>query len=173
MSQNFVGFSESWKYIYAHLSGICRRQMIVNLFGEEDTEPTSLGDCCDVCKTHTNVSDHKQELKVLIDALDVLGSKGEVKVSEWIRGSNISWTDMHDKKAMSYGNHCGKDINFWIQFIKQCHVKSLIKFEFKSMITTNGSYVIHGVYSPLPEGRDLANSQDEQFMLPVHQVKLT
>ena len=36
------GFLESWKYIlYAHFSEICRCQMIVNLFGEEDTEPTS------------------------------------------------------------------------------------------------------------------------------------
>ena len=52
-------------------------------------------------------------------------------------------------------------------------MKSLIKFELKSIIKTNGSYAVHGVYSPLPEGRDLANSQDEQFMLPVHQVKLT
>lgn len=70
------------------------------IFGEEDTEPTSLGDCCDICKTQTNVSDHKQELKVLIDARDVLGSKGEVKVSEWIIlcGSNISWTDIYNAR---------------------------------------------------------------------------
>ena len=68
--------------------------------GEEDTKPTSVGDCCDVCKTHTNISDHKQKLKVLIDALDVIGSKGEVKVSELICGSNtcISWTDSTMKK---------------------------------------------------------------------------
>ena len=165
------GFSESWKYIYAHLSGKCRRRLIVNIFGEEDTKPTSLGDCCDVCKNNTNVSDHKPELKVLIDALDVVGCKGEVKIAEWIRGSNIPWTDMHDKKALSYGNHCGKDINFWRQFIKQCHVKSLIKFELKSMIKTNGTYAVHGVYSPLPEGRELANSDDKELLLPVHQSK--
>lgn len=128
-------------------------------------------DCCDVRKSETNVSDHKQELKILIDAMDIIGSKGEVKIAEWIRGSNITWTDMHNKKALSYGNHCGKDINFWRQFIKQCHVKSLIKLELKSIIKANGSYAIHGMYCPLPEGRELANCEDKEFLLPVHQIK--
>lgn len=75
---------------YAHLGGLCRRRLILNLFGEKDTEPTSLGDCCDVYKSETNVSDHKRELKILIDAMDTIRSKGEVKIAEWIRGSNIT-----------------------------------------------------------------------------------
>jgi len=37
-------------------------------------------------KVH-NYSDFKEELKVLIDAVDHLGGMGEVKVAEWIRGS--------------------------------------------------------------------------------------
>lgn len=73
---------------------------------------------------------------------------------------------MHNKKALSYGNHCGKDINFWRQFIKQCHVKSLIKFELKSIIKANEFYAVHGTYYPLPEGRKLANSEDKEFLLP-------
>ena len=38
----------------------------------------------------------KKELKILIDALDKVGYRGEVKISEWIRGSKIPWTDAFD-----------------------------------------------------------------------------
>ena len=44
--------------------------------------------------------DCKEELKVLIDALDKLGCKGEVKISEWMRGSKVSWKDAFDKSSI-------------------------------------------------------------------------
>jgi len=40
-----------------------------------------------VCIKYTVTSDFKEELKVLIDAVDHLEGMGEVKVAEWIRGS--------------------------------------------------------------------------------------
>ena len=95
-----------------------------------------------------------------------MGCKGEVKIAEWIRGSNISWTSAHNKQAFSYGNHCGKDITFWRTFTKQCHGASLIKFQLKSMIKSNGTYAVHGIYYPLPKGRELINSED-QLLLPL------
>ena len=161
-------------YVYGHLSGLCRRRTILDLFDEKETEATSLGECCDVCRKAPQVqlSDYKKEMKVLINALDEVGCKGEVKVAEWIRGSNISWTDSHNKKPFSYGNHCGKSITFWRTFIKQCHVLSLISFELKSMIKGNGSYAVHGIYYLAQKGRDLVQS-DESVMLPVHTDKAT
>ena len=35
--------------------------------------------------------DFKKELKVLTDALDTVGTKGEVEVAERIRGSALLW----------------------------------------------------------------------------------
>ena len=104
--------------------------MILELFGEDETMPEYNSDCCDVCKNSTSAvsCDHKEELKILMNALDELGCKGEVKVAEWIRGSKVSWTNAHNKQAFSYGNHLGKDITFWRTFIKQCHVVSLINW---------------------------------------------
>ena len=66
------------------------------MFGEESTSSISTEDCCDVYiyKVH----DFKEELKVLIDAVDHLGDMGEVKVAEWIRGSKIAWTNAWNKK---------------------------------------------------------------------------
>lgn len=99
--QLLSGFAESWWYVNGHLAGLCRRRIILDLFGEKDTPATAQGDCCDVCKSTSNVSDHKLELKVLINALEEVGCKGEVKVAEWIRGSNISWTNAHNKQWKS------------------------------------------------------------------------
>ena len=54
------------------------------------------GACCDVCITQGNsdavYENFCPELKVLIDALDEVGRKGEVKGAEWTRGSKLSWT---------------------------------------------------------------------------------
>ena len=35
-------------------------------------------------------TDYREELRILNDALEQVGNKGELKVSEWIRGSKIS-----------------------------------------------------------------------------------
>ena len=143
------GFSESWRYINAHLSGTCRRKLLMDMFGEGDCTPNASGDCCDVCM-HQDVerTDHREELKILIDALNTIGRKGEVKIAEWIRGSRLGWTNAFNKKSMSYGNHKNKDIECWRKFIKQCHVVSLVQLELKSMIKGNGIYAVNGVYAP-------------------------
>ena len=51
-----------------------------------------------------------KEFKIL-DDLKQVGSKGEVKISEWVHGSKVLLTNGFDKTALSYGNHRGKDIS--------------------------------------------------------------
>lgn len=136
------------------------------LFWEADVPEST--ECCDVCSENYTLHDYKKELKVAVDALNEVGLKGEVKLAEWIRGSNITWTNAHNKSAFSYGNHCGRDINFWRSFIKQCHVKSLIKLELRSIIKSSGNYSVHGMYHPLPKGKELADDDNESFLLPVY-----
>ena len=43
-------FSDSWKYVNAHLAGKCRRRVILDAFGEEDTPAEFTSICCDVCE---------------------------------------------------------------------------------------------------------------------------
>jgi len=143
------GFSESWKYINAHLAGKCRRQILLDIFGETDNVCEAYGECCDVCllmKDSPQLSDCKPYLEVLVDALKVLGCKGEVKIAEWIRGSKLDWTRTLNKTCLSYGNHKNKDLVFWRNFIKQCHVLKFVKLELRSMIKGNGMYSVNGVY---------------------------
>ena len=146
--------------------------MLLDLFGETDMQAKANGACCDVCVCHrkasvlyTPVADMSIELQVLIDALNHVGCKGEVKVAEWIRGSKLSWTDAFDKKAMSYSNHCGKSIDFWRGFIRQCSTAQLISLEFRSIIKSNGHYSVHAMYFPSEKGSD-AICNEEQVMLP-------
>ena len=160
-------FSESWKYVYAHLAGICRRRLHLDLFGEQTSESVATGDCCDVCCSQTGDDkvDYKEELEVLIDAMNHVGGKGEVKIAEWIRGSSIAWTSAYDKNCLSYGNHKGRDINFWRTFIKQCYAASYVQLELKSMIKGSGLYAVNGVYYPSQKGIE-AISKSEPVMLP-------
>ena len=86
-------FSESWRYVNAHLAGMCRRRLLLNAFGDKDTLTSATGDCCDVCLQTKPIEDFKEELKILLDVLNQVGSKEELKIAEWIRGSSISWTN--------------------------------------------------------------------------------
>ena len=161
-------FSDAWRYVLAHLAGICRRQLLLDLVGEKETEMIANGPCCDICiakeESLIHYDDYKEELKILIDALDQVGCKGEIKVCEWIRGSQISWTNEYNKNAMSYDNHRSKDFNFWRSFMKQCHCVGAVKLEFKSLIKGKHHYSVQGVYYPLQLGRDMQTRQTKRHL---------
>ena len=39
----------SWRFVNAHdLAGVCRRKLLLEVFGEEIANPAVSGDCCDV-----------------------------------------------------------------------------------------------------------------------------
>ena len=62
-----TGFSKSWRYIYAHLAGVCRRKLLLAIFGEESSSANASEDCCDVCSaTNRNDIDLKDELNVYL-----------------------------------------------------------------------------------------------------------
>ena len=169
-----LAFSNSWKYVQAHLSGVCRRRSLLDLFGEVDTETTHQGSCCDVC-TSTELNqcpqkNMKQELAIVIDALDKLGCKGEVKITEWIRGTKLSWTNEFDKTAMSYGNHLGKGIDFWRTFLRQCYVNGYVQMELRSLIKGNGHYSVYGVYFPTEKGRCVVEEKGDIMLPQSHDV---
>ena len=86
--------------------------------------------------------EYEKELAIVIDALDKLGCKGEVKITEWIRGTKLSWTNEFDKTAMSYGNHCGKGIDLWRTFMRQCYVNGCVQMELRSLTKGNGHYSV-------------------------------
>ena len=159
-------FTNSWRFVEAHLAGYCRRKMLLELFGESEP-PTYETSCCDVCNMDSGKPMHpfNEELKILVDTLRQIGKKGEVKVAEWIRGSSVEWTNAYNKQAFSYGNHRNHTLEQWRLFIRQCHVLGLIKYELRSMIKGNGHYSVMGVYYPLDDS-DQYLQDERSLMLP-------
>ena len=109
------GLSSSWKYVMADLAGKCRREIFLDSFGEECMQHADVYSvaCCDVCKSSPQLVDTTEELRILVDAITVVGSKGEVKIVQWIRDSSLQWTSEYDKTTLSYGNFKGRSEIWW------------------------------------------------------------
>ena len=63
-------YATSWRFTQAHLSGACRRKVLLQLFAENVENARADGQCCDVCikQDMPSTDDYKKELKVLITA---------------------------------------------------------------------------------------------------------
>ena len=86
-----------------HTLCINRRITLLELFGEDiSTISDKAVSCCDVWAMQCDASsDLTEELSILHDAINTIGSKGEVKLAQWIRSSALSWTDPYDMSALS------------------------------------------------------------------------
>ena len=114
----------------------------------EDTECEVSGSrCCDVCGNAASLkqTDQSKELSILYDAIEMLGPKGELKITQWIRGSSLAWTDVHNKLCMSHGNSLGHSENWWRLFIRKCHVLGYVRKELKSIIKKSQHYGIQAI----------------------------
>ena len=116
----------------ADLARKCRCDIFLGGNSLQDDERPVV--CCDVRKTRPQLVDMAEELRILVDAITVVGSKRGVKITQWIRGSSLQWTSENDKSTLSYGNFKGKSEIWWQKFIRQCHVVDSIKKELKSML---------------------------------------
>ena len=107
----------------------------MDLFGEDATSLASTREsCCDVCSQSKefSLSDCMKELEILIDAIDVLGDKAEVKLAQWIHGSLQEWTIQYNKDCHSFSNSMGHSEAWWRTFMRQCHVKGVVEKQLRS-----------------------------------------
>ena len=119
------------------------------------------------CKCFSRGQPIIKELEILYDAVRTLGSKGELKITQWIRGSGLAWTNAYNKSCMSYGNSRGHSEKWWRLFIKKCHVLGVVKKELKSIIKQSQHYGIQGIISKSSEGEAVIES-GASFMVPVN-----
>lgn len=159
-------FSDSWRFTEAHLAGCCRRKLLLELFGESYEQIQTDFVCCDVCSSAENhpLVSFNEELKILDDAMQQVGIKGEVKLAEWIRGSSAAWTQDYNKKSFSYGNNKGHSLEQWRLFMRQCNVLGIVKYDLRSLIKNNGHYSVMGIYHSL-DGCKLYASREKSLML--------
>ena len=162
--QLLEGFVSSWKYVMADLAGKCRREILLNAFKEECLENDNT-DCCDVCKMDVQLVEMTEELKILVDAINAVDCKGELKIVQWIRGSSLKWTEEYDKRNFSYGNFKGKPEIWWRKFIRQCHVTGYVQKELKCIIKKSGRYAIQGVLHVLPKAQMVLDEDNPVVLL--------
>ena len=83
---------------------MCIRDRL-KLFGETEANAKYESKCCDICESGlVQMEDRFQELKVLITAIDELGNRGEVKITDWIRGGQLTWMkDIIRNEETAYG----------------------------------------------------------------------
>lgn len=159
-------FGSAWQYVMSHLSGECRRKVFLQQFGEE--KEVNVNDCCDVCTSQHSITlvDRRKELNVIIDAIDTIGMKGELKLAQWIRGSTLQWTAGYNKAAPSYGNSMAHSELWWRRVLRQLAASGALDRQLKSLIKKNSHYCIQGLYQVSPKGRTII-SNNETFKLPM------
>ena len=167
--QVLKGFSQSWKYVLSHLAFKCRREMLLTLFEDQHNGVVEKKDCCNVCRNmlqkETIQVDCTEELKVLYDAIDVLGVRGEVKLAQWIRGSSLAWTNSFNKLTMSYSNFMGHSETWWRMFMRQCHILGFIDKELRSIIMQNKHHSIQGIICATQAGKELIENGEQLMVL--------
>ena len=161
-------FSLALPFSYAHLAAICRRKLLLELFGEDSAATVCPEYCCDVCQMPTLVQeDRKSELTLLIQAVNELKNMGEVKVTEWLRGGEISWMQKVIKSDPSAYNRSPSNLSkeWWRMFIRQV---SAVGFILRSIKPATFGANIQGAYAllePTSKGRD-AIAKDDPVLLP-------
>ena len=117
------------------------------------------------CNTSEKINvDLTEELNILYDAIETLGSKSELKLAQWIRGSSLSWTDNHNKQSFSYCNSKGHSEDWWRLYIRKCHVLGTANKELKHIIKQSQHYSVQGIICATAKGNEIVKN-DGTFMV--------
>lgn len=134
-----IPFTNSWTFATSHMIVKCRRQHLLQHFGE-DMSPSGADGCCDVCDNAAQPSSNVlPELKLLYAAMDELGAKGEKKLSEWLHGSKVRWIEECGFSELASHSECygrgggasalSHPVDWWRSFIRQCATGGFIHRE--------------------------------------------
>jgi len=164
-----TAFSEALNFTYAHLARKCRHQVVLEGFGEQMIHLSD--QCCDVCALTPVVPvDMSKELEILISAIDELGIKGEKKLAQFIRGSNVQWIkdlqNFDQKVSNAYGkspSHLSMD--WWRLFARQCSVAGYLYRKVDCGTFQGRQAGVFTYFKATSKGRD-AIASNKEVMLP-------
>lgn len=63
------------RFVYAHLHGKCRREVVLEYFGEEKS--ADISPCCDVCEVPQEKNDCSSEIRAILQSVNELSAVGE------------------------------------------------------------------------------------------------
>ena len=162
------------RFCYSHLSGRCCRKTLLELFGESAENANCESKCCDVCESGLiQMEDRLHELSIPTTAIDELGNCGEVKITDWIRGGQLTWMkDIRQKEETAYGKSPkGWSKGWWRNFIRQAAATRLIK----RMVKTAKFGQNCGVYASLSvddKGRKVIDEKNYFQCIHLHHLHL-
>ena len=76
------------------------------------------GLCCNISTESSSreFNNFSTEFKVVFDAIQKVGNKGESKLTEWIQGNTHPWMKTLTKSSTSFANSCGHSEGWWRTF---------------------------------------------------------
>jgi RecQ family ATP-dependent DNA helicase len=164
-------FDISWKLVYSKLAGKCIRKTMLEYYNEELTDAAK--HCCGVCDGQGNRSYVicTSEAKNLVQAINALGSKGECKISEFLRGSNSSWLTDESKRNVSYGAGCHHSVQWWRSFIRQCHGLGIVDRKVAVQAVSKHQHAVCATIHNNATGNTLlSDSQAEEVLVPENSI---
>ena len=87
-----TAFSKTLTFSHAHLARKCQHAVVLEGFGEQIQISQNSDHCCDVCALpEMQLSNRLHELALIVNAVDEIGTKGEKKLAQYVRGSKETW----------------------------------------------------------------------------------
>ena len=78
-----------------------------------------------MCSSTGVTEQYATELTIMVNAIDEIGTKGEKKLAQFVRGSNEAWIKSlpYLSSSMTYGKSPSNlPLEWWRQFARQCSV---------------------------------------------------
>ncbi len=108
-------------------SSACRRKFLLHYFGEE-YDSDECNDKCDNCKNPKEKIEAKEEVLLVIQAVDILKENFTIKpIVDFITGyQSKEMRDFEFNKLELFGKGKGKEEHFWHSVVRQCLLFNLI-----------------------------------------------
>ena len=170
-----TAFSEALNFSYAYLARKCRHEVVLEGFGEHMVN--SVEQCCDVCALPpVSLDNRSREFALLVSAIDELGTKGEKKLAQFLRGSNYAWIkelpiDLNSSKA--YGKSPPQlSLEWWRSFARQCSVAGYLNRKVDCGTFQGRHGGVFSYFEVSPKGRSTI-AGDEDVLLPPLDLSVT
>ena len=159
-------YDTTWKLVYCKLAGKGIHKMLLEYYDEE--LQVGAESCCGVCDgPERDLIPCTKEARSLVQAVQALGSKGECKVSEFLRGSNSSWLTEQNKEDISYGAGRDHSLAWWRIFIRQCHCLGIIDNKVSVQVVSGQQHAVCTTIHNTAVGHTLVSSSlTEDVLLP-------
>ena len=132
--------------------------------------------CFDVCALpQVSLNNILYELTIMVNAIDEIGTKGEKKLPQFIRGSNEAW--IKSLLNLSFSTAYRKSpsnlpLEWWRQFARQCSVAGYLDRKVDCGTFQGQQAGVFFYYEVAQKGRDAIANKKEVLLPPIAKFNL-